>query len=62
MHHVKGPEPPDCMVAQEKILEVPIKKAQIQPHEELREINLGAELRSQEPVFISSQLTALENE
>ena len=42
----KGPEPPDCMVAQEEVLKEPIKEAQIQPEEELREINLGAELRS----------------
>ena len=46
------------MMAQEEILEDPIKEAQIQLEEELGEINLGAELGSQKPVFISSQLTA----
>ena len=50
----EGPGPPDCMMAQEEILEDPVKEAQIQPKEELREINLGAELGSQKPVFISS--------
>ena len=33
-------------VAQEEILEEPVKEAQIQPEEELEEINLGAELGS----------------
>ena len=50
----KGPELPDCMMAQEEILEEPVKEAQIQPEEELREINLGVELGSQKLVFISS--------
>ena len=49
-------------MAQEEILEDPVKEAQIQPKEELREINLGAELGSQKPVFINSQLIAQENE
>ena len=50
------------MMAQEEILEEPVKEAQIQHEEELREINLGAELGSQKLVFISSQLTAQERE
>ena len=58
----EGPGPPDCIVAQEEILEDLVKEAQIQPEKELREINLGAELGSQKPVFICSQLTAQEKE
>ena len=50
----KGPRPPDCMMAQEEIPEEPIEEAQIQPEKELKEINLGAELGSQKPVFISN--------
>ena len=50
------------MVAREEVLEEPAKETQIQPEEELREINLGAELGSHKPVFISSQLTIQENE
>ena len=49
-----GPEPPECMVAQEEIPGELVKEAQIQPEEELEEINLGAKLGSQKPVFISS--------
>ena len=49
-------------MAQEEILEEPVKEAQIQHEEELREINLGAELGSQKLVFINSQLTAQERE
>ena len=49
-------------MAHEEIPEEPIKEAQIQPEEELKEINLGAELGSQKPVFISSQLMAQERE
>ena len=49
-------------MAQEEIPEEPVEEAQIQPEEELREINLGAELGSQKPVFISSQLTAQKRE
>ena len=49
-------------MAQEEIPKEPVKEAQIQPEEELREINLGAELGSQKPVFISSQLMAQERE
>ena len=45
------------MVAQEEVPKEPVKEAQIQPKEELREINLGAELGSQKLVFISSQMT-----
>ena len=58
----KGLRPPECMVAQEEVPEEPAKETQIQPEEELQEINLGAELESQKPVFISSQLTVQENE
>ncbi|XP_023915664.1 uncharacterized protein LOC112027226 [Quercus suber] len=58
----EGPEPPNCMMAQEEILENLVKKAQIQPEEELREINLGVKLASQKPIFIISQLTAQEKE
>ena len=50
----EGPKPPDCMMAQKEILEDPVKEAQIQPEEELGEINLGTKLGSQKPVFISS--------
>ena len=50
------------MMAQEEIPKEPVKKAQIQLEEELREINLGAELGSQKPIFISSQLMAQEKE
>ena len=42
------------MMAQEEIPEEPVKEAQIQPEEELREINLGTESGSQKPVFISN--------
>ena len=56
------PDPPKCMVAQKEVLGEPAKEAQIQPEEELKEINLGAELGSQKPVFISSQLTTQEKE
>ena len=58
----KGPGPLECMVVQEEVLEEPAKEIQIQPKEELKEIDLGAELGSQKPVFISSQLTIQENE
>ena len=58
----EGLEPPECMVAQEEVLEEPAKETQVQPEEELKEIDLGAELGSQEPVFISSQLTIQEKE
>ena len=58
----KGPRPSDYMMAQEEIPEEPVKEAQIQPKKELREINLGAELGSQKPIFISSQLMAQERE
>ena len=47
----EGPGPPECMVAQEEVIEEPVKKTQIQPKEELKEINLGAELRSPESCF-----------
>ena len=56
----EGPGPPDCIMAQEDMDSV--KEAQIQPEEELEEINLGAGLRSQRPTFISSQLAAQEKE
>ena len=58
----EGLKPPDYIVAQEEILEDPDKEAQIQPEEELEEVNLGASLGSPKPVFISSQLTAQEKE
>ena len=58
----EGPRPPDCMMAQEEILEDPVKEAQIQPEEDLGQINLGAELGSQKLVFISSQLIVQEKE
>ena len=50
------------MVAQEEVPEEPAKETQIQPEEELKEINLGVELGSQKLVFINSQLTIQENE
>ena len=49
-------------MAQEEILEEPVKEAQIQPEEELKEIDLGIESGSWKPVFISSQLIAQERE
>ena len=49
-------------MAQEEIPEEPIKEAQIQPKEELKEINLETELGSQKLVFISNQLIAQEKE
>ena len=58
----KGPGLPDCMTAQEEIPGELVEEAKIQPEEELREINLGAKLGSQKPVFISSQLAAQEKE
>ena len=58
----EGPRPPDCMMAQEEILEDPVKEAQIQLEEDLGQINLGAELGSQKFVFISSQLIVQEKE
>ena len=58
----KGLRLPDYMVTQEEILEDPYKEAQIQPEEELEEVNLGAGLGSPKPVFISSRLTAQEKE
>ena len=54
----KGSRPPDCIMTQEEILEDLDKEAQIQPEEELEEVNLGAGLGSPKPVFISSQLAA----
>ena len=58
----EGLGPPECMVAQEEVPEELAKDTQIQLEEELKEINLGAELGSQKPIFISSQLTIQENE
>ena len=58
----EGPRPPECMVAQEEVPKELAKETQIQLEEELKEINLGAELGSQKPVFISSQLTIQEKE
>ena len=54
----KGSEPPDCMMAQEEILEDLDKEAQIHLEEEFEEVNLGVGLGSPKPVFISSQLAA----
>ena len=48
------------MVAQEEVPMELVKETQIQPEEELKEINLRAKLGSQRLVFISSQLTAQE--
>ena len=42
----EGPEPFDCLMTQEEILEDPFEEAQIQLEKELGEINLGAELES----------------
>ena len=58
----EGPGPPECMLVQEEVLEEPAKEIKIQPEEELKEIDLGAELGSQKLVFISSQLTIQEKE
>nr|XP_023919258.1 uncharacterized protein LOC112030827 [Quercus suber] len=48
------------MIAQEEVPDEPVKETQIQPEEELQEVNLGAELGSQKPVFVSSQLATQE--
>ena len=48
----EGLGPPECMV--EEVPEELVKEMQIQPKEELKEINLGTELGSQKPVFICS--------
>ena len=58
----EGLGPSKCMVTQEEVPEEPAKETQIQPEEELKETNLGAELGSQKPVFISSKLTIQEKE
>ena len=58
----EGPGPPNCVMAQEEILKDLDKEAQIQPKEELEEVNLGASLGSPKPVFINSQLTTQEKE
>ena len=50
------------MMAQEEILEDLVKEAQIQPEEELEEVNLGVGLGSQKLVLIRSQLAAQEKE
>ena len=50
------------MMAQEEILKDPNKEAQIQPEEELEEVNFGASLGLSKLVFISSQLTTQEKE
>ena len=42
------------MMAQAEIPEEPVEEVQIQPEEELREINVEAKLGSQKLVFISS--------
>ena len=42
----EGPGPPSCMMAQEEIPEEPVKKARIQPEEELKEVDLGTEPES----------------
>ena len=62
MHHAERSGPPSYMMAQEEIPEELIKEAQIQPEEELKEINLGIELGSQKPIFISSQMMTQERE
>ena len=56
----EGPRLPDCMMVQEEILEDLDKEVQIQPKEELEEVNLGAGLGSPKLVFISRQLTTQE--
>ena len=50
------------MVAQEEVPTELVKETQIQPEEELKEINLRAKLGSQKLVFISSKLTTQEKE
>ena len=62
MHYAERSGPPSCMMAQEEIPEEPVKEAQIQPKEELKEIDLGTEPGSRKPIFISSQLVAQERE
>ena len=42
----EGPGPPECMVAQEEVLEELAKEIQIQPEEELKKIDLVAKLGS----------------
>ena len=58
----EGLGPPDCMMAQEEILEDPEKEAQIQLEEEIKEENLRVDLGPPKLVFINSQLTAQEKE
>ena len=58
----EGPEPLDCLMTQEEILEDLVKVAQTQLEEKLEEINFGVELGSQQPVLISNQLPAQEKE
>ena len=50
----KGLGPPNCMMSQEEILEDPKKEAQVQPEEELEEVNLGVDLGPPKLVFINS--------
>ena len=50
----EGPKSLDCMMAQEEVLEDLEKEVQIQPKEELEEVNLGVGRGSLKPVFISN--------
>ena len=50
------------MMAQKEILEDVEKEAQIQPKEELEEVNLRANPGPPRPVFISNQLSVKDNE
>ena len=50
----EGPQSLDCMMAQEEVLEDLDKEVQIQPKEELEEVNLEVGRGSLKPVFISN--------
>ena len=50
----EGPKSLDCMMAQEEVLEDLDKEVQIQPKEELEEVNLEVGRGSLKPIFISN--------
>ena len=54
MHHTERSRTTRLHNGPRGIPKEPVEEAQIQPEEEVREINLGVKLGSQKPVFISS--------
>ena len=50
------------MMAEEEIPKDMEKEVQVQPKEELEEVNLGVDLRPPKTIFINSQLSAKEKE